>query len=291
MNMPPRPWPTGKTERLEPLVRRMLANNPSPFTFTGTQTYLVGDARGLAVIDPGPDDAEHIEALLGAIDDAPVLAILCTHTHRDHSPGAAPLAAATGAPIIGCAPLTLEDDGPRADAAFDTSYAPDTVLADGDLVRLPSATLMAVATPGHTSNHLCFSLVESGALFTGDHVMGWSTTVVSPPDGDMSDYMISLDKLYERADRVYYPAHGPQIDKPQQMVRGMIGHRRMRERQILRALETGPVTIEIMVAQMYPGLDVRLHRAAGRSVLAHLIDLQRRELVVQAEGDLWVPAP
>lgn len=291
MNMPPRPWPTGETERLEPLVRRMLANNPSPFTFTGTQTYLVGDARGLAVIDPGPDDAEHIEALLGAIDDAPVLAILCTHTHRDHSPGAAPLAAATGAPIIGCAPLTLEDDGPRADAAFDTSYAPDTVLADGDLVRLPSATLMAVATPGHTSNHLCFSLVESGALFTGDHVMGWSTTVVSPPDGDMSDYMISLDKLYERADRVYYPAHGPQIDKPQQMVRGMIGHRRMRERQILRALETGPVTIEIMVAQMYPGLDVRLHRAAGRSVLAHLIDLQRRELVVQAEGDLWVPAP
>ncbi|NKJ02560.1 MBL fold metallo-hydrolase [Novosphingobium sp. SG707] len=287
MNMPPRPWPTGETEQLEPLVRRMLANNPSPFTFTGTQTYLVGDARGLAVIDPGPDDAEHIDALLGAIGDAPVLAILCTHTHRDHSPGAAPLAAATGAPIIGCAPLTLEDDGPRADAAFDTSYAPDTVLADGDLVRLPSATLMAVATPGHTSNHLCFALIESGALFTGDHVMGWSTTVVSPPDGDMSDYMISLDKLYERADRVYYPAHGPQIDKPQQMVRGMIGHRRMRERQILRALETGPVTIEIMVAQMYPGLDVRLHRAAGRSVLAHLIDLQRRDQVAQAGEDLW----
>ncbi|MBN9143019.1 MULTISPECIES: MBL fold metallo-hydrolase [unclassified Novosphingobium] len=290
MNMPPRPWPTGETERLEPLVRRMLANNPSPFTFTGTQTYLVGDARGLAVIDPGPDDAEHIDALLGAIGDAPVLAILCTHTHRDHSPGAAPLAAATGAPIIGCAPLTLEDDGPRADAAFDTSYAPDTVLKDGELVRLPSATLMAVATPGHTSNHLCFALIESGALFTGDHVMGWSTTVVSPPDGDMSDYMISLDKLYERADRVYYPAHGPQIDKPQQMVRGMIGHRRMRERQILRALETGPVTIEIMVAQMYPGLDVRLHRAAGRSVLAHLIDLQRRDQVAQAGEDLWVLA-
>lgn len=290
MNMPPRPWPTGETEQLEPLVRRMLANNPSPFTFTGTQTYLVGDARGLAVIDPGPDDAEHIDALLGAIGDAPVLAILCTHTHRDHSPGAAPLAAATGAPIIGCAPLTLEDDGPRADAAFDTSYAPDTVLKDGELVRLPSATLMAVATPGHTSNHLCFALIESGALFTGDHVMGWSTTVVSPPDGDMSDYMISLDKLYERADRVYYPAHGPQIDKPQQMVRGMIGHRRMRERQILRALETGPVTIEIMVAQMYPGLDVRLHRAAGRSVLAHLIDLQRRDQVAQAGEDLWVLA-
>jgi len=149
---------------------------------------------------------------------------------------------------------------------------------------------MAVATPGHTSNHLCFALIESGALFTGDHVMGWSTTVVSPPDGDMSDYMISLDKLYERADRVYYPAHGPQIDKPQQMVRGMIGHRRMRERQILRALETGPVTIEIMVAQMYPGLDVRLHRAAGRSVLAHLIDLQRRDQVAQAGEDLWVLA-
>ncbi|MBB3955444.1 MBL fold metallo-hydrolase [Novosphingobium sediminicola] len=290
MNMPPRPWPTGETERLEPLVRRMLANNPSPFTFTGTQTYLVGDARGLAVIDPGPDDAEHIDALISAIGDAPVLAIMCTHTHRDHSPGAAPLAAATGAPIIGCAALTLEDDGPRADAAFDTSYAPDTVLADGDLVRLPSATLMTVATPGHTSNHLCFALIESGALFTGDHVMGWSTTVVSPPDGDMSDYMISLDKLYERGDRVYYPAHGPQIDKPQQMVRGMIGHRRMRERQILRLLETGASSIEIMVTQMYPGLDVRLHRAAGRSVLAHLIDLQRRDLVAQADEDLWILA-
>lgn len=291
MTMPPRPWPTGETERLEPLVLRLLANNPGPFTFTGTQTYLVGDARGLAVIDPGPDDADHIAALLSAIGDTPVLAIMCTHTHRDHSPGAAPLAAATGAPIIGCAPLTLEDDGPRADAAFDTSYQPDTVLADGEMVRLPSCTLMTVATPGHTSNHLCFALLESGALFTGDHVMGWSTTVVSPPDGDMSDYMISLDKLHEREDRVYYPAHGPQIDKPRQMVRGMIGHRRMREKQILRLLETGVSSVEIMVAQMYPGLDVRLHRAAGRSVLAHLLDLQRRGLVKQStDEDLWVQA-
>lgn len=288
MNMPPRPWPTGETERLEPLVRRMLANNPSPFTFTGTQTYLVGDARGLAVIDPGPDDAEHIAALLAAIGDAPVLAILCTHTHRDHSPGAAPLSAATGAPIIGCAPLTMEDDGPRADAAFDTTYQPDTILADGEIVRLPAATLTAVATPGHTSNHLCYALEESGALFTGDHVMGWSTTVVSPPDGDMSDYMISLDKLYERADRVYYPAHGPQIDKTEQFVRGMIGHRRMREKQIMRLLETGSSSIEIMVSQMYPGIDMRLHRAAGRSVLAHLLDLQKRGLVCASdEGELW----
>lgn len=285
--MPPRPWPTGETERLEPLVRRMLANNPSPFTFTGTQTYLVGDARGLAVIDPGPDDAEHIAALLAAIGDDPVLAILCTHTHRDHSPGAAPLAAATGAPIIGCAPLTMEDDGPRADAAFDTTYQPDTVLTDGERVRLPAATLTAVATPGHTSNHLCYALEESGALFTGDHVMGWSTTVVSPPDGDMTDYMVSLDKLYERADRVYYPAHGPQIDKTEQFVRGMIGHRRMREKQILRLLETGSSSIEIMVPQMYPGIDPRLHRAAGRSVLAHLLDLQKRGLVRVDEGELW----
>lgn len=291
MNMPPRPWPTGETERLEPLVVRLLANNPSPFTYTGTQTYLVGDARGMAVIDPGPDDADHLDALLNAIGDAPVLAIMCTHTHRDHSPGAAPLSAATGAPIMGCAPLTMEDDGPRADAAFDTSYRPDTIMADGDIVRLPSATLMAVATPGHTSNHLCFSLLESGALFTGDHVMGWSTTVVSPPDGDMTDYMISLEKLHEREDRVYYPAHGAQIDKPKQMVRGMIGHRRLRERQILKHLESGTSSIEIMVTQMYPGLDVRLHRAAGRSVLAHLLDLQKRSLVSQgASEDLWILA-
>ncbi|MDE2405984.1 MAG: MBL fold metallo-hydrolase [Sphingomonadales bacterium] len=286
MEFPPRPWPTGTAEPLEPLVRRVLAGNPSAFTFTGTQTYLVGDARGVAVIDPGPDEAEHLRALLAAIAGAPVLAIACTHTHRDHSPAAAELAALTGAPVVGCAALALDDHGPRADAAFDTAYRPDRVLADGETIAGPGWTLAAVATPGHTSNHLCFALVETGALFTGDHVMGWSTSIVAPPDGDMAAYLASLEKLHAREDRVYYPAHGPQVDKPRQLVRGMIGHRRQRERQIMRLLAEAPQPVAAMVPRMYKGVAETLWPAAGRSVLAHLIDLERRGLVA-AEGETW----
>ncbi len=286
MDMPTRPWPTGLAEVLEPLVRRVLAPNPSPFTFTGTETYVVGEGHEVAVIDPGPDDPAHLSALLAAIGTAKVTAICCTHTHRDHSPAAAPLSALTGAPIIGCDVLALEDDGPRADASFDMSYAPDRVLRDGDSLSGPDWTLTAIATPGHTSNHLCYALEESGALFTGDHVMGWSTSVVSPPDGDMTAYMASLDRLYNRIDRVYYPAHGPQIDKPQQLVRGMIGHRRQRERQIVRLLEEGLGLIADMVPRMYKGVDQRLWPAAGRSVLAHLIDLEQKSRVTRV-GEQW----
>lgn len=286
MAMPPQPWPTGETERLEPLVRRVLAPNGSPFTYTGTQSYLVGTGEGLAVIDPGPADPAHLEALTRAIGDAPVLAIACTHTHRDHSPAAAPLAALTGAPVIGCAPLVLESDEPRADAPFDKDYAPDRVLEDGEKLAGPGWTLAALATPGHTSNHLCFALEESRVLFTGDHVMGWSTTVVSPPDGDMADYMASLDKLHARADRAYYPAHGPAVHNPRQLVRGMIGHRRQRERQILRLLEQDPQAIAALVARMYKGVDERLWPAAGQSVRAHLLDLERRGMVARS-GEIW----
>ncbi|MDP5279143.1 MBL fold metallo-hydrolase [Sphingomonas sp. DG1-23] len=277
--------PTGIALAVEPLVARVLAPNPSPFTFTGTQTYLVGTAE-LAVIDPGPDDPAHLDALRAAIAARPVTAILCTHTHRDHSPAAGPLKAATGAPIIGCAPLTLEDAGPRADAAFDTDYAPDRILADGERIAGPDWTLVAVATPGHTSNHLAFALPEAGALFTGDHVMGWSTTVVAPPDGDMAAYMASLDKLMSREDRIYYPAHGDAIERPQRFVRGLMGHRKQREGQILRLLREGIGLIPEMVARMYVGLDPRLTGAAGRSVLAHLLDLRGRGLV-QGEGESW----
>ena len=275
--------PTGVALAIEPLVTRVLAPNPSPFTYTGTQTYLVG-TTALAVIDPGPDDPGHLAALTAAIAGRPVTAILCTHTHRDHSPAAAPLKAATGAAIVGCAPLTLEDAGPRADAAFDRGYAPDRVLADGESVTGPGWTLTAVATPGHTSNHLCFALAQSGALFSGDHVMGWSTTVVAPPDGDMADYMASLDKLLGREDHVYYPAHGEPIEKPRRFVRGLMGHRKQREGQILRLLRQQVGAIPEMVARMYVGLDPRLTGAAGRSVLAHLLDLQARGLVAEAEG-------
>ena len=286
MAMPPQPWPTGEIEPLEPLVRRVLAPNGSPFTYTGTQTYLVGGAQGLAVIDPGPADANHLDALVRAIGDAPVLAIACTHTHRDHSPAAAPLAERTGAPVIGCAPLVLETDEPRADAPFDKAYAPDRVLEDGEKLAGPGWTLTALATPGHTSNHLCFALEESGALFTGDHVMGWSTTVVAPPDGDMAAYMASLEKLHARDDRVYYSAHGPAVHNPRQLVRGMIGHRRQRERQILNLLGQASQAIAELVPRMYKGIDQRLWPAAGQSVKAHLIDLERRGAVGRSE-DIW----
>lgn len=281
--------PTGLAIALEPLVTRVLAGNPSPFTFTGTQTYLVG-TTDLAVIDPGPDEAEHLAALTAAIAGRPVRAILCTHTHRDHSPAAPALKAATGAPIIGCAPLALVDGGPRADASFDTGYAPDRVLSDGEQVAGEGWTLTAVATPGHTSNHLCFALEESGALFTGDHVMGWSTTVVAPPDGNMAAYMASLDVLMARAqDHIYYPAHGEPVPNPHRFVRGLAGHRRQREGQILRLLGQGIGAVPAMVERMYVGLDPRLHGAAGRSVLAHLLDLEGRGRVL-AQGDEWALA-
>jgi len=273
---------------MEPLVRRLLAPNPSPFTYTGTETYVVGRGE-VAVIDPGPDLAEHVDAILAATQGERITAILCTHTHRDHSPAARMLQAANGAPIVGCAPLTLEDDGPRSDAAFDPDYRPDRVLADGESVSGSGWTLEAVATPGHTSNHLCFALRESKALFSGDHIMGWSTTVVSPPDGDMADYMRSLDKLIARDDRIYYPAHGDPVTDPQRFVRAIATHRRQRERQILDLLEQEAQPIPAMVASMYRGIDPRLHGAAGRSVLAHLIDLETRDRVWR-DGENWAIA-
>lgn len=286
MDAPTKPWPVGLAEQVEPLVRRVLAANASPYTYTGTQTYLVGAGQDVAVIDPGPDEPAHVAAILAAIGTGRVAAIVCTHTHRDHSPAAAPLAARTGAPIIGCAPLALSDEGPRADAAFDHAYRPDRVLSDGESLTGDGWTLTAVATPGHTSNHLCFALEESGALFTGDHVMGWSTSVVAPPDGDMGAYMASLAKVHDRDDRVLYPAHGPAIDRPRQLVRGMIGHRRQRERQILGLLAEQPQQSGDMVQRMYKGLDERLLGAARLSILAHLIDLENRGEVA-SDNDVW----
>ena len=281
VQIPPRPWPTGTPEKPEPLVTRVLAPNPSPYTFTGTQTYLVGEGADRAVIDPGPDEAEHLDAILAAAGDARISAILCTHTHRDHSPGAAPLAERTGAPVMGCAKLVIADNGPRLDEAFDTTY--ERVLADDETVSGDGWTLRAVHTPGHTSNHLCFALEQSGALFTGDHVMGWSTSVIVPPDGDMGDYLESLDKLYSREDRVYYPAHGAPVEKPQQLVRSMLGHRRQRERQILKVLADGPRSLPEFIPIMYKGLDPRLEKAAQMSVHAHLIHLERRDMVNRSE--------
>ena len=277
--------PTGIPIQLEPLVIRVLAPNPSPFTHTGTQTHIVG-RTDVAVIDPGPADPAHIAALLRVIDGRPVTAIVVTHHHRDHSPATRPLQALTGAPIVGAAPFDLDDAGARADASFDSAYAPDRVMVEGDRIEGNGWTLEAIATPGHTSNHLAFALPETGALFSGDHVMGWSTTIVSPPDGNMTAYMASLEKLMGRDDRVYYPGHGEAIEKPQRLVRGMLGHRKQREGQILRLLREAARSIPAMVERMYAGLDPRLVPAAERSVLAHLYDLQTRGLVIE-EGEAW----
>jgi len=277
--------PYAVLEQLEPGIGRVLAANPSAFTYFGTQTYLLGEAE-VAVIDPGPDLPEHLTALMRAIGGRQVVAIMCTHTHRDHSPASRPLANATGAPIIGCAPLALESVGPRADAAFDGDYRPDRLLQEGETIEADGRRVTAVATPGHTSNHLCFADEQSGALFTGDHVMGWSTTVVVPPDGEMARYMESLEKLRGREDRIYYPAHGAPVTKPQQYVRSLIGHRMQRERQIVRLVKERARPIPEIVADAYPGLDPRLVVAAGGSVLAHLLDLEVRGVVVR-DGETW----
>jgi glyoxylase-like metal-dependent hydrolase (beta-lactamase superfamily II) len=276
--------PYARLELLEPGIARLLAHNPSPFTYEGTQTYLAGE-DDVVVVDPGPDLPEHVAAIITAVGSRKLVAIACTHTHRDHSPASRALAGATGAPIVGCAPLALDSVGPRADASFDFAYAPDRVLGDGEALNIAGEPFTAVATPGHTSNHLCFAY--RGALFTGDHVMGWSTTVVVPPDGDMGAYMASLELLRQRDDRIYYPAHGPAVTKPQQLVRGMIGHRLQRERQILKRLGAGDRTVGEIVAAAYPGLDPRLVAAAGGSVSAHLLDLARRGLVERGKGETW----
>lgn len=274
--------PYAKVEEIEPGIARLLAHNPSAFTYYGTQSYLIG-TKEVAVIDPGPDLPEHVAMLENAIAGRRVAAIMCTHTHRDHSPAARPLAERTGAPIIGCAALALETVGPRADASFDGEYQPDQTLGDGDVLDLGDETVVAVATPGHTSNHLCFAY--RGALFSGDHVMGWSTTVVVPPDGDMAAYMRSLEKLRKRDDRVYYPAHGPKVSNPQQYVRHLVGHRMQREKQIVALVRARARPIPEIVADAYPGLDPRLTAAASGSVFAHLLDLEHRGVVERRQED------
>jgi glyoxylase-like metal-dependent hydrolase (beta-lactamase superfamily II) len=278
-------WPAGKSEELHPLIRRLLAPNPSAFTYTGTQSYIVGRGE-VAIIDPGPDLPEHVDAILDALSGERLVAIVCTHTHRDHSPASRPLAEATGAPIVGCAALALHDEGPRADAEFDSDYSPDRVVEDGEALEGPGWTLEAVATPGHTSNHLCFALREADALFTGDHVMGWSTTIVSPPDGDMAAYLASLDRLLSRRDGVYFPAHGPAIEDPQEHLRRLIAHRQGRERAIVGEVERGVARIPQMVESIYSDIDPALHPAAARSVLAHLIHLEQRGLV-RSDSEEW----
>jgi glyoxylase-like metal-dependent hydrolase (beta-lactamase superfamily II) len=271
--------------RVSPMVRRLVAPNASPFTFNGTCTYIVGRDR-VAIVDPGPDDDSHLSALLAAVDGERVEIILVTHTHRDHSVGARKLRAATGARMIGAAPFTPRGDGSTGlDSAHDRDYSPDAILVDGERWQGAGYTLEAVATPGHCSNHVCFALVEEGALFSGDHVMAWSTSVVAQPDGSMRAYLDSLDKLRGRAETIYWPGHGGPVAEPQRYLRALIHHRRQREASILNTLADGPQTIPALVAKVYVGLNPSLTHAAGFSTLAHLEDLSERGLVVAEVED------
>ena len=274
----------GVVTRLTPRVRRLVAPNPSAFTFTGTCSYILGDGE-VAILDPGPEIDAHIDALLAATQGERLVAIVVTHTHRDHSALAARLKAATSAPIVGARPHVFLD-GPAQgyDASHDRGYAPDRILSDGETFSLPGVTLQAIETPGHAANHLCFALAEENSLFSGDHVMAWSTSVVAPPDGSMTDYMASLDKLRGRAETIYWPGHGGPVTDPERYVRALTGHRRQREGSILSRLEAGAMTIPAIVESVYAGLDPKLFGAASLSTRAHLEDLMRRGLVAEAAG-------
>jgi len=270
--------PPGLEVRLSPLVSRVLAPNPSPFTFKGTGVYIVGAGAQVAVIDPGPDLPNHIQALKRALGDRRISHILVTHTHRDHSPAAAALKAWSGAPVYGL-PLGSRTASPEegmVDEAHDHNFAPDITAQDGMRIAGNGFALDCVATPGHTANHICYGLAEERALFSGDHVMGWSTSVIAPPDGDMGAYLASLEKLKARDDEILYPTHGSPIANPRQWLNDLIAHRRMREGQVVSALADGEQGVEELVEKLYPDLDAALRPAAAQQLLAHLKHLQAR---------------
>ena len=262
----------GVVDQVSPLIRRVICNNPGGFTFHGTGTYIIGQGE-VAVIDPGPLDDDHIAALERAVQGETVTHILITHTHRDHSPAAAPFKKLTGAPTYGYGPHGGDRGGPKVEEGGDYEFVPDHVIKDGDVIEGKGWTFEAIHTPGHTSNHICFALREENAIFTGDHVMGWSTSVISPPDGDMAQYMNSLAKLLTRKEEIYWPTHGPAITGPKAHVEAFITHRSGREDAILECIRDGRNTIPAMVEVMYADVDKRLHRAAGRSVFAHLLHM------------------
>jgi glyoxylase-like metal-dependent hydrolase (beta-lactamase superfamily II) len=261
----------GVAQRLSLRIERLLAHNPSPFTFRGTGVYLVGDDKQVAVIDPGPDDPEHIKSLIAAIGARKVDHILITHTHRDHSPAAAVLKQVTGAKTYGFGPHARHDGD--VEEGGDHSFMPDILVRDGDAIAGDAYHFQCVFTPGHTSNHVCYALEEENALFTGDHVMGWSTTVIAPPDGNMGDYMQSLEKVIARRDRILYPTHGSPILKPGRFLRAYLSHRKMRETQIVRAIKRGQNTVPLLVETLYAGLKPGLLRAARLTVEAHLLHM------------------
>lgn len=304
----------GELVEVSPLLRRIVCNNPSKYTFHGTGTYVIGH-RDVAVVDPGPRDPAHVEALLKALGNETVRAILITHTHGDHSPAAVALHDATGAPVLGFGPhpedaISEEDDAgddPGADDGTDPAtgedmnegadsnrhdahrpdvdFNPETRLAHGDTVDGPGWTVQALHTPGHISNHLCFALAEEDALLTGDHVMGWSTTIIPPPDGDVSDYLRSLQLVLDRNDEVLYPTHGGPVHDPRRYVSALLNHRLRREAQILEQLAEGPSSAKEIVAVLYADVRKELHRPAARSVVAHLAKLLKEERAAPVVDD------
>ncbi|MEM6413802.1 MAG: MBL fold metallo-hydrolase [Pseudomonadota bacterium] len=267
----------GVPDQLSPLVRRVIAGNGGPFTYTGTGVYLIGKQNSaIAVIDPGPDDRDHLNALERAIGDSKVSHIFITHTHADHCGGARAFAKCVSAPIYGFGghPAdNADDDAPALDEGGDYRFQPDELLKDGDIVFGGDWSLEAIHTPGHLSNHLCFSLKEEKALFSGDHIMGWATSVIAPPHGNMADYLSSLEKILQRDEQRYYPTHGAPIEEPHRFVRAVRAHRHIRDGQILDQLAQGKSRIMDMVPIMYAGVNPILHGAAALNVLAHLIRL------------------
>ncbi len=283
----------GTPVEIGPGIMRLIAPNPGPFTYTGTASYVVTGPDGdVIVIDPGPNKDAHLAALDSAIAGRPVRHILVTHTHRDHVDLLSRLVERTGATTVGqrFTPRPGADGTTGLDAAHDAGFVPDITATDGLRIALGGRALTALATPGHAANHVAFALDGEGILFSGDHVMGWSTSVVAPPDGHMGDYMRSLQRLLGRGDRLYLPGHGDAVASPDRFVRGLITHRRQRENKILSRLKAGDRALPDIVAGAYPDLDPKLFGAASLSTRAHLVHLAEQDLAAEDETDVWRPA-
>jgi glyoxylase-like metal-dependent hydrolase (beta-lactamase superfamily II) len=281
----------GRVEQVSPLVRRVIANNPGAFTYTGTGVYIIGRGK-VAVIDPGPEISAHFEALKRALEGEEVTHVLVTHSHMDHSPLAHPLARWAGCKVYAKGPAIPTEAEVRMEAGDDLNFRPDVTIGDGWTCSGPGWTIEAIETPGHTSNHVCYALREENALFSGDHVMGWSTTVISPPDGDMGDYLASLEKVRDRGFDIIWPTHGPPVtDNPSGFIQAYIDHRRAREAAILERLAAGDETIPNMVKTIYAGVDKKLHPAACHSVLGHMIQLVKEGRVATPDNKPGVQSP
>ena len=280
----------GRAVRMSPLVQRIICNNPSAFTFHGTASYIVG-AETVAIVDPGPVDDAHLNALLDAVKGKTVSHIVVTHTHRDHSPLAERLKVITGAKTYGYGPhgagarsRAIASGDVQLDASGDMEFVPDVAIANGDVIDGRGWDLEAVFTPGHCSNHMAFALKQENALFSGDHVMAWSTSVIAPPDGNMADYFASLEVLKGRSEEVYWPGHGPEKRDPLPFVRAFATHRRMREQAIFKRIEQGDTSIMEVVRSVYATIDPRLHPAAAMSTLAHVEHLMEQGRIVSDTG-------